>query len=153
MTLIVTKDYSPAGTNGPPTLVRARPQWPQTRRISLADEASGWLACGRSSWRLYRGFAARRLSSESILNSRKRVSGKSILITCAAVAALWAPVYMSLLDHIGPAVLSEPLQWVAVIVGATGLGGVIYTCWKDTRDPAWRAAHGLAQKRSGATEL
>jgi hypothetical protein len=43
--------------------------------------------------------------------------------------------------HIDAAV--RALQWALVFIGVSGLGSVLYTAWKDTRDPAWRAAHKL----------
>ena len=120
-------------------------------RNGPTEEALRLAAWGKYSWRLYRGFTTRSLASSKVVNTNSHVSLKSILINWAAVVALWAPVYLALLDYLGPesAAQSEPLQWALVIIGIMGIGGVLYACWKDTRDPAWRAAHGLAQIRSG----
>jgi hypothetical protein len=69
---------------------------------------------------------------------------KSVLINWSALVALWAPAYFALLDYFSPAARSETLQWVLLIVGVMGIGSVLHAAWKDTRDPAWRATHGLA---------
>ncbi len=70
---------------------------------------------------------------------------KSTLKTWAAIVALWAPVYLALIEAFGLTSMprSELLQWALVFIGVSGLGSVLYTAWKDTRDPAWRAAHRL----------
>jgi hypothetical protein len=72
-------------------------------------------------------------------------SQKSTLKTWAAIVALWAPVYLALIEGFGLSSMprSELLQWALVFIGVSGLGSVLYTAWKDTRDPAWRAAHRL----------
>ncbi len=72
-----------------------------------------------------------------------RVSTKTVLASVAAVVALWSPAYLALLDHAGldSAAESEALQWTLLAVGAVGLGSILYSAWRDTRDPAWRAAH------------
>jgi hypothetical protein len=70
---------------------------------------------------------------------------KVLLVNFAAMVALWAPVYLALLDRFGSAHLarSEPFQWMLVAVGAMGLASILHAAWKDTRDPAWRSSHGL----------
>jgi hypothetical protein len=70
---------------------------------------------------------------------------KSALKNWAAIIALWAPVYFALVDGFGLASMprSELFQWGLVAVGISGLGSIVYSAWKDTRDPAWRAAHRL----------
>jgi hypothetical protein len=69
------------------------------------------------------------------------VSPKTVLSTWAALVALWAPAYLALLDHTGSASRPEALEWALLAVGATGLASIVYAAWRDTRDPAWRAAH------------
>jgi hypothetical protein len=71
------------------------------------------------------------------------ISPKTALASIAAVVALWAPAYLTLLDHAGldSAAESEALQWALFAVGAAGLATILYVAWRDTRDPAWRAAH------------
>jgi hypothetical protein len=71
---------------------------------------------------------------------------KSTLKTWAAIVALWAPVYFVLVEAFGLTSMprSELLQWALVFIGVSGLGSILYAAWKDTRDPAWRAAHRLA---------
>ena len=73
------------------------------------------------------------------------VSIISILAAFGAVVAFWAPAYLAILDHLGGGLVanSEALGWSLFAVGAFGLGSVVYLAWQDTRDPAWRAAHGL----------
>jgi hypothetical protein len=72
-----------------------------------------------------------------------RVSTKTVLASLAAIVALWAPAYLAVLGHAGldAAAQSEALQWGLFAVGAAGLGTIVYLAWRDTRDPAWRAAH------------
>ena len=72
-------------------------------------------------------------------------SFKSPLKGLAMIVALWAPVYLALIEGFGLAFMprSELFQWGLVAVGICGLVSILYTAWKDTRDPAWRAAHGL----------
>jgi hypothetical protein len=76
-------------------------------------------------------------------------SFKSALKSLAMIVALWAPVYLALVEGFGLASMprSALLQWGLVAVGISGLGSVLYTAWKDTRDPAWRAAHKLPPLR------
>ena len=71
---------------------------------------------------------------------------KSTFKTWAAIIALWAPVYLVLIEGFDLTSMprSELLQWGLVFVGVSGLGSILYTAWKDTRDPAWRAAHRLS---------
>jgi hypothetical protein len=73
----------------------------------------------------------------------KTVSPKTVLTNWAAIVALWAPAYLALLDYTGldSAAQSEALQWGLLGVGAAGLASILYAAWRDTRDPAWRAAH------------
>jgi hypothetical protein len=76
------------------------------------------------------------------------VSPTSLLTNWAAVIALWAPAYVALLDHLGIEFANGPeaIQWALVAVGTLGLASVLYVSWRDTRDPTWRAAHGLAAR-------
>jgi hypothetical protein len=80
------------------------------------------------------------------------VSPTSLLTNWAAVIALWAPAYLALLDHLGiePAYGPEAVQWALVAVGTLGLASVLYISWRDTRDPTWRAAHGLGARNRAA---
>jgi len=71
-----------------------------------------------------------------------RLSAKTVLASLAAIVALWAPAYLVVLERAGfDAAQSEALQWGLFAVGAAGLGTILYRAWRDTRDPAWRAAH------------
>jgi hypothetical protein len=73
-----------------------------------------------------------------------RVSLNSVLENWAAAVALWALPYLTLLGHLRPeAARSEVLQWSLLLIGILGIASVLYTAWKDTLDPAWRASHGL----------
>ncbi|HXZ46033.1 MAG TPA: hypothetical protein VEH02_04820 [Pseudolabrys sp.] len=58
---------------------------------------------------------------------------------------------MTLLEHLRlDAARSETLQWSLLIIGALGLASLLYTSWRQTLDPAWRARHGLRLRaRSG----
>jgi hypothetical protein len=78
---------------------------------------------------------------------------KSALKNSAAIVALWAPVYFSLVDRFGLASMpqSELLKWALVAVGISGLGTILHSAWKDTRDPTWRGAHRLP--RLGAARI
>lgn len=73
---------------------------------------------------------------------------KFVLSSWGAIIALWALPYLALLDYFGRdvAARSQALEWMLVAVGAAGLASVLYFAWRDTRDPAWRAAHGLAPR-------
>jgi hypothetical protein len=73
--------------------------------------------------------------------SPKTVLSTTVLSTWAAIVALWAPAYLALLDRTGSSARSEALEWALLAVGAAGLASIIYAAWRDTRDPAWRAAH------------
>jgi hypothetical protein len=82
------------------------------------------------------------------------VSIISVLAGLGAIVAFWAPAYLTILDHLGGGLSarSEALEWSLLAVGAAGLGSVLYLAWQDTRDPAWRAAHGLPRRpRSNST--
>jgi hypothetical protein len=70
---------------------------------------------------------------------------KSVLKSSAMIVALWAPVYFVLVESFGLESMprSELFQWGLVAVGVCGLGSILFTAWKDTRDATWRAAHGL----------
>jgi len=83
--------------------------------------------------------------------SSERVSVSSVFVNWAALVALWALPYLSVLDHLRPdSAPSEALQWSLLIIGALGLVSVLYTAWRETLDPAWRARHGLTfRKRPG----
>jgi hypothetical protein len=66
------------------------------------------------------------------------------------IVALWAPVYFVLVESFGLESMprSELLQWGLVAVGVSGLASILFTAWRDTRDPAWRIAHRLPPLRS-----
>lgn len=76
------------------------------------------------------------------------VSTITILAGLGAIVAFWAPAYLTILDTLGGGLSarSEALGWSLLAVGAFGLGSVIYLAWQDTRDPAWRAVHGLPRR-------
>jgi hypothetical protein len=89
--------------------------------------------------------------ARKIRSCKMSVSLKAVLINWSAIVGLWAPAYLTLLEHFGPRSMarSDALQWMLVIVGAIGLGSIFFTAWRETRDSAWRAAHGLARTRPG----
>jgi hypothetical protein len=76
------------------------------------------------------------------------VSIITILAGLGAVVAYWAPAYLRILDALGGgfSARSDALAWSLLAVGAAGLASVLYLAWQDTRDPAWRAAHGLPRR-------
>jgi len=97
-----------------------------------------------------RHFVARESRSRHVPNWRgggsghARVSLSSVLFNWAGLVALWALPYLTLLDHLRLDVArSETLQWSLLIIGALGLVSLLYTSWRQTLDPAWRARHGL----------
>ncbi len=76
------------------------------------------------------------------------ISISSVLVNWAGLVALWALPYLTLLDHLRvDAARSEILQWSLLVVGALGLVSILYTAWRETLDPAWRAQHGLTLRR------
>ena len=81
------------------------------------------------------------------------VSMQSALAALGALVALWAPAYLGILDYLGggPIARSEALEWSLLAVGIAGLASVLYLAWKDTRDPVWRAAHGLPRHPQSTT--
>jgi hypothetical protein len=71
----------------------------------------------------------------------------SVLSNWAALIALWALPYLTLLSHFQiDLAQSEALQWLLVAIGASGVISVLFTAWRQTRDPAWRASHGLTTR-------
>ena len=76
-----------------------------------------------------------------------------VLAALAALVALWAPVYLALVDYFDDGMLARPevLEWSLFVIGAAGLGSVVYLAWRDIRDPAWRAAHGLPRRPQSNT--
>ena len=90
----------------------------------------------------------------SLWNARRAApqsTGKlhiQVLAGLGAIVAFWAPVYLAILNYLGAGAgaQAEALGWSLLAVGAAGLGSVVYLAWKDTRDPAWRAAHGLSRR-------
>lgn len=77
-----------------------------------------------------------------------RVSSGAILSTWAALVALWALPYLTLLDYLRiDMAQSEALQWLLVAIGVSGVASVLFTAWRQTRDPAWRASHGFSIRR------
>ena len=81
------------------------------------------------------------------------VSIISVLAALGALVALWAPAYLGLLDYFGGALSarSQALEWSLLAVGVAGLASVFYLAWHDTRDPVWRAAHGLPRRTRSNT--
>ena len=76
-----------------------------------------------------------------------RVSLGCVLTNWAALVALWALPYLTLLDHLRlDAARSETLQWSLLGIGVLGIASLLATAWRDTRDPAWRAKHGLLNR-------
>ena len=76
-----------------------------------------------------------------------RISLGAVLSNWAALVALWALPYLTLLDYLRLDVArSETLQWSLVVIGALGVVSVLYTAWRDTLDPRWRASHGLTTR-------
>jgi hypothetical protein len=70
------------------------------------------------------------------------------LVNWAGLVALWALPYLTLLDHLRvDAARSEILQWSLLIVGILGLVSILYTAWRETLDPAWRARHGFTLRK------
>jgi hypothetical protein len=106
---------------------RSRPESSQTKnsiaRESRSRHVSGWRGGG---------------------SGHASVSLSSVLFNWAGLVALWALPYLTLLDHLHLDVArSETLQWSLLIIGALGLASLLYTAWRQTLDPVWRARHGL----------
>jgi hypothetical protein len=60
----------------------------------------------------------------------------------AAAMAMWALPYLAVLHRFGIEP-SNVMQWSLVAIGAVGSGSIFYMAWRESRRPAWRAAHGL----------
>lgn len=72
------------------------------------------------------------------------VSLGSLLSNWAALIALWAVPYLTLLEFLRlDAARSQLLQWSLVGVGALGLASLLYIARRTSRDPSLRARHGL----------
>jgi len=90
----------------------------------------------------------RRSGHTGQLHKLSRVSLRSVLFNWAGLVALWALPYLTLLDHLRPdAARSEILQWSLLAVGTLGLISLLYSAWKETLDPTWRAKHGFPPRR------
>ena len=75
------------------------------------------------------------------------VSLSAVLFNWAALVALWALPYLTLLDHLRPdAARSELLEWSLLIIGVLGLVSLLYSAWRETLDPVWRARHGFSPR-------
>jgi hypothetical protein len=67
-----------------------------------------------------------------------------VLSNWAALVALWALPYLTLLNYVHiDAAQSEALQWLLVAIGASGVASILFTAWRQTREPSWRTKHGL----------
>jgi hypothetical protein len=80
-----------------------------------------------------------------------QISIGSVLSNWAVLVALWALPYLTLLNYFHiDAAQSEALQWLLVTIGASGVASILFTAWRQTRDPSWRAKrgnkHGLANR-------
>ena len=77
---------------------------------------------------------------------------KSALKTWAMIVALWAPVYFVLVEASASNRCRDPTSsngpWSPL--ASSGLGSILVAAWKDTRDPAWRAAHKLPPLHAAA---
>jgi hypothetical protein len=88
-----------------------------------------------------------RLPPQSAQGADSSVSLGNVLANWAALVALWALPYLTLLDRLhSEAAHSQALQWSLAVVGALGVGRILYVAWRQTRDPVWRARHGLAPR-------
>jgi len=82
------------------------------------------------------------------LHKLPRVPLRSVLFNWAGLVALWALPYLTLLDHLRPdAARSEILQWSLLAVGTLGLVSLLYSAWRETLDPTWRAKHGFPPRK------
>jgi hypothetical protein len=71
-------------------------------------------------------------------------SADSFLSNWAALSALWAVPYLTLLHHLGLDVAaSTTLQWLLLAIAVLGIASALHAAWCDTQNPRWRAAHGL----------
>ena len=76
-----------------------------------------------------------------------QISIGAVLANWAALVALWALPYLTLLNYFHiDAAQSEALRWLLVAIGASGVASIVFTAWRQTRDPAWRARHRLANR-------
>jgi hypothetical protein len=146
MTSIVVRQYAP---NKESVLARTRENKLKSPEIDPGAEARRTLAWGAYFWGQYRRVVSNRLAAAALVGSNRKISPKSRFIALAALTALWAPVCLALPHRLAAEWWApfETMIWLFVIMGAWGMGNVLHTCWKDTRDPAWRAAHRLPPLR------
>jgi hypothetical protein len=89
------------------------------------------------------GIVPNRLPLTAISRPNGQISISCVLVNWAGLVALWALPYLTLLDHFRvDAAHSEILQWSLLVIGALGLVSILYTAWRETLNPAWRAQHG-----------
>jgi len=70
---------------------------------------------------------------------------KLVLANWAAVMALWALPYLSLLRHfrIEP---SAAMQWSLLAVCVAGSASILHIAFRESRRSSWRASHGLCPR-------
>jgi hypothetical protein len=80
----------------------------------------------------------------NVCGDQARLSARSVLVNWAALVALWALPYLTLLDRLHiDAARSEILQWSLLAVGTLGLISVLYEAWSQTFDHSRRRKHGF----------
>jgi hypothetical protein len=146
MTSIVVRHYAPDKES---MLAGAHENEFKSHGIGANAEVRRFLVWGAYFWGRYRRVVSNRSASADLVSASSKISAKSVSIALATLVAFWAPVCLTLRHRLG-AEQWAPLLWLFVIIGAWGLSSVLYTCWKDTRDHAWRAAHGLPPRQSNS---
>jgi hypothetical protein len=74
--------------------------------------------------------------------SKMPVPFSVVFANWSAALALWALPYLTLRHQLGLET-SDALQWSVLAVAVIGSGRVFHLAWQASREPAWRAAHGL----------
>jgi hypothetical protein len=148
MASIVVRQYAPDKGS---ILAGAHENKLKSYGIDADAEARRILVWGAYFWGRYRRVISNRSAAADLVSASSKISAKSISIALATLVAFWAPVCLALPHRLGAERWAPSVLWLFVIIGAWGLGSVLYTCWKDTRDHAWRAAHGLPPRQSNST--
>jgi hypothetical protein len=78
-------------------------------------------------------------------------SAKKAIKNGLALLGLWGSTYLEFLADLSleMAETAEELKLPILMLGVAGMGGAFWSARKLSRDPRWRAKHGLLARPSG----